>query len=797
MQISEAWLRELVNPAISSAELVAQLTMAGLEIDSITPVAAEFSGVVVGEVLEVEKHPDADKLRVCKVAVGEAELLQIVCGASNVRVGLKIPAALCGAVLPGDFKIKKSKLRGVESFGMLCSEKELGLAADAEGLMELAANAPVGTNIRDYLQLNDNILEVDLTPNRADCLSVEGLAREVAVLNQLDFTPVSFQNTPVSHQETLEIKVTAPEACPRYLGRLIKGVNPKAEVPLWMVEKLRRSGQRSLGVLVDVTNYVLLELGQPLHAFDAAKLDGGIHVRYPQNTPTFDAPLALLSGMSVSLQKHSDLLVIADDKKALALAGIMGGDYSAVSDMTTDVFLECAFFTPTAIAGKARSIGLHTDSSHRFERGVDPFLQQRAIERATQLIVEIAGGSVGVINEISHAATMPTRPAVILRKQRLAKILGIELADETITDIFQRLGMNVETSAEGWQVTPAGFRFDISIEADLIEEVARIVGYNNLPSTRLLLRSELGKAPEATLTLERVQDLLVDKGYQEAITYSFVDEEIQQLIAPNEEVVRLQNPISSELSVMRTTLWCGLLRAALYNTNRQQNRVRLFETGLRFVNVDGATKQEKMLAGLALGTVNAEQWGEKNRKVDFFDIKADIEALSSLVACEFTYTAAKHPALHPGQSAQIISADGEIIGWAGMLHPTLEKKLGFDYQVFLFELNQDLILKRQVPRFAPLSKFPSVRRDMALIVKENITAQEITDCIHACDEPTISKVMIFDIYRGTGIETGHKSVAVSLQLQNLTQTLTDSEIDAIFSRVLDTLTRTIGAKLRD
>lgn len=791
MQISEAWLRELVNPAISSAELVAQLTMAGLEIDSITPVAAEFSGVVVGEVLEMEKHPDADKLRVCKVAVGEAEPLQIVCGASNVRVGLKIPAALCGAVLPGDFKIKKSKLRGVESFGMLCSEKELGLADDAQGLMELAADAPVGTNIRDYLQLNDNVLEVDLTPNRADCLSVEGLAREVAVLNTLDWSPVSFANAQVSHQDTLEIKISAAEACPRYLGRLIKGVNPKAEVPLWMVEKLRRSGQRSLGILVDVTNYVLLELGQPLHAFDAAKLTGAITVRYGND----GEELPLLNDQTIKLDTES--LVIADDKQALALAGVMGGSATAVSDSTTDVFLECAFFTPALIAGKARKFGLHTDSSHRFERGVDPFLQHRAIERATQLIVDIAGGSVGVINEVTNTATVPSRAPVTLRKQRLAKILSVEFADETVSGIFQRLGMHVETVADGWQVTPPGFRFDISIEADLIEEVARIVGYNQLPSTRLLLRSELGKAPEATLTLERVQDLLVDKGYQEAITYSFVDEEIQQLIAPNETVVRLQNPISSELSVMRTSLWCGLLRAALYNTNRQQNRVRLFETGLRFINVDGETKQEKMLAGLALGSVNTEQWGEKTRKVDFFDMKADIEALSSLVACQFTYTAAKHPALHPGQSAKITNAAGETVGWMGMLHPTLEKKLGFDHQVFLFELNQDLILQRQVPRFAPLSKFPSVRRDMALIVNENISAQQIIDCIHACNETTIQKVMIFDIYRGQGIEANHKSVAVSLQLQNFTQTLTDSEIDAIFSRVLETLTRTIGAKLRD
>jgi phenylalanyl-tRNA synthetase beta chain len=791
MQISEAWLRSYVNPALSSSELVAQLTMAGLEIDAINPVAAEFSGVVVGEVMEVAPHPDADKLRVCKVAVGEAEPLQIVCGASNVRQGLKIPAALCGAVLPGDFKIKKSKLRGVESFGMLCSEKELGLAADAQGLMELANDAPVGSNIRDYLQLNDNLMEVDLTPNRADCLSVEGLAREVAVLNALSFAPVAFEIAPVAHQETLPITVTASEACPRYLGRLIKGVNAQAATPLWMQERLRRSGQRSLGILVDVTNYVLLELGQPLHAFDANLLTGTVSVRYAQA----GEKLALLNEQVIDLTAQT--LIIADDKQPLALAGIMGGSSTAVSDATTDVFLECAFFTPTAIAGKARHYGLHTDSSHRFERGVDPFLQPRAIERATQLIVEIAGGSVGVINDVVDNATLPSRAPVMLRKARLGKILGIELADTTVSGIFQRLGMQVETSAEGWLVTPPGFRFDIQIEADLIEEIARIVGYNNLPNSSLLMRSELGKAAEAILPLERVQDLLVDKGYQEAITYSFVDEEIQALIAPNQTVVRLQNPISSELSVMRTSLWCGLLRAALYNTNRQQNRVRLFETGLRFVVENGVTQQQKMLAGLALGSVNTEQWGEKTRKVDFFDVKADVEALSALIATPFCYTAAVHPALHPGQSAQISTACGETVGWIGMLHPTLEKQLGFDNPVFLFELAQEVILQRQVPHFSPLSKFPSVRRDMALIVKEEISVQQLIDCINSCQQPAIQKIMLFDIYRGTGIESGYKSVALSLLLQDFSQTLTDSQIDAIFSTVLDTLTRTTGAKLRD
>ncbi|WP_027149258.1 phenylalanine--tRNA ligase subunit beta [Methylobacter tundripaludum] len=791
MQISEAWLREYVNPAITTEQLVEQLTMAGLEVDSVTPAAAVFSGVVVGEVLAMEQHPDADRLRVCQVAVGEAEPLQIVCGASNVRVGLRIPAALIGAVLPGDFKIKRSKLRGVESFGMLCSEKELGLAADANGLMELAADAPVGVDIRDYLSLNDNIIEVDLTPNRADCLSVEGIAREVAVLNKMDWSATQVETAAVSYSDTLTISVAATDACPRYLGRLIKGVNPKAETPLWMQERLRRSGVRSLSAVVDVTNYVLIELGQPLHAFDAAKLTGGINVRYAQT----DESVALLNGQTIKLDNET--LVIADDKQALALAGVMGGSESAVSDDTQDVFLECAFFTPLSIAGKARNYGLHTDSSHRFERGVDPTLQERAIERATQLIIDIAGGSVGAITDVTTASTLPQRTAVLLRKQRLEKTLGIALADEQVVDIFQRLGMSVQTQPDGWSVTPPGCRFDIAIEADLIEEIARIVGYNNLPNSSLLMRSELGKATEAVLDLDRAKDLLVDLGYQEAITYSFVDEEIQQAVAPDDDVVRLKNPISSDLSVMRTTLWCGLLKAALHNTNRQQNRVRFFETGLRFVNKDDNMQQQKMLSGLALGSAYSEQWGIATRKVDFFDVKADVQALFSLTGADMQFVPAKHPALHPGQTAEILSQQGDKIGWLGMLHPTLEKQLGFDTQVFLFELDQDLLLNKQIPKFRPLSKYPSVRRDIALIVKEEVAVSEIINCIKGCAEQTLQDIVVFDIYRGKGVEEGSKSVALSLVIQDFSQTLTDSGIDAIFSGLLETLTTKISAKLRD
>jgi len=791
MQISEAWLRSYVNPEISTEILVEQLTMAGLEIDSVNPAAAKFSGVVVGQVISMHQHPDADRLRVCMVAVGEAEPLQIVCGASNVRVGLKIPAALCGAVLPGDFKIKKSKLRGEESFGMLCSEKELGLATDANGLMELADDAPVGVDIRDYLALNDTIIEVDLTPNRADCLCVEGLAREVAVLNKMDWLPTQVINAAISHQDVLTVSVEATDACPRYLGRLIKEVNAKAVTPLWMQERLRRSGLKSLGPLVDVTNYVMLELGQPLHVFDAEKLVGGITVRWANA----DESVALLNNQVIKLDNEA--LVIADAKQALALAGIMGGSDSAVNDETRSVFLECAYFASHAIAGKARRFGLHTDSSHRFERGVDATLQTRAIERATQLLIDIAGGGAGPITEVTTTAALPQREAVLLRRLRIEKTLGIALADEQVIDIFQRLGMAVQTQADGWQISPPGFRFDIAIEADLIEEIARIYGYNNLPSSSLLMRSELSTATEAVLDIDRVKDLLVDRGYQEAITYSFVDEDIQKAVAPETDVIRLKNPISSELAVMRTTLWCGLLKAALYNTNRQHNRVRLFESGLCFNKIDGETQQQKMLAGLVLGDAYSEQWGETSRKVDFFDIKADIQALFSLTGCEVQYVSAQQSALHPGQTAEIIASDGKKIGWLGMLHPNLEKQLEFDTPVFLFELDQNLVLNKQIPVFKALSKYPSVRRDLALIVKEDITASEIINCIKSSAETVLQEVIIFDIYRGKGVEEGSKSIALSLIMQDDTQTLTDSEIDVIVGRLLALLNNEKNAKLRD
>ena len=791
MQISEAWLREYINPSVSTAQLVAQLTMAGLEVDSVTPAGTIFSGVVVGEVLTTDKHPDADKLKICTVNVGQANPLQIVCGASNVKPGMKVPAALVGAVLPGDFKIKQSKLRGVESLGMLCSEKELGIAEVASGLMELPADAPVGSNIREYLGLDDNLIEIDLTPNRADCLSVEGIAREVALHNQMTWTPTVIKPAQVVHQETLTIEVIEKAACPRYLGRLIKGINPNAETPAWMVERLRRSGIRSLSAVVDVTNYVLIELGQPLHAFDADKLTGGIVVRKAKPSE----PLALLNGQTVELDDQA--LVIADHDKALAFAGVMGGNDTAVTDNTVNLFLECAFFAPKAIAGEARRFGLHTDSSHRFERGVDPTLQQRAIERATQLIVEIAGGSVGIINEVKDDSNLPERKPILLRRNRIESLLGVSLQDEEIQDIFVRLGLCVEQHPEGWHVTAPGFRFDITIEADLIEELARVHGYNNIPNHYPMLPAELGKATETKFDLNRIKDLLVDRGYQEAITYSFVDEAIQQTVAPTDHTIRITNPISADMSVMRSTLWCGLLKAAQHNLNRQQNRIRLFESGLRFVQENGNTIQQKMLAGLILGNANPEQWGEKSRKVDFFDLKSDLEAMFTVARRKMQYVAAQHPALHPGQTAQIQDISGEVVGIMGMLHPSLEKALEFETQLFLFELDQDLLLNKTKAQFTPLSKFPSVTRDLALIVKETVTADEIIACIKDSKETSIQEITLFDVYRGKGITEGHKSVAVSIMLQNYSQTLTDNEIDAIFNKLLQTLANNIGAKLRE
>lgn len=790
MRFSEKWLREWVNPSIGTHTLADQLTMAGLEVDAIEPVAAEFDQVVVGEVLELAPHPDADKLRVCQVAVGEAEPLQIVCGAPNVHVGMKAPTALVGARLPGGLKIKKAKLRGVASTGMLCSARELGLSDDAAGLMALPADAPVGEELRGYLQLEDVAIELGLTPNRGDCLSIVGVAREVAVLNRLDFAEPAPQPVPTSGRTERPVTLEAAGDCPHYVGRVIEGIDAAAPTPLWMQERLRRCGLRSLGPVVDVTNYVMLELGQPMHAFDLDRLQGGIVVRHARAGESIE----LLDGQTLSLEPGS--LVIADEGGPVALAGIMGGAASAVTDATRNIFLESAYFDPLAIAGRARGYGLHTDSSHRFERGVDPALQARAIERATRLILEIAGGTPGPI--VERGAPETVAEPVVLRHARIERVLGMALDAAGVEDILSRLGMRLESIDGGWQVRAPSFRFDIAREEDLIEELARIHGYQALPVTRPIASLGMGARPEGRVANRRVRELLVDRGYHEAVTYSFVSPELQTLVAPEQASLTLANPISADLAVMRTSLWAGLLAAVVHNVNRQQGRVRVFELGLTFTPQDTELAQTPRVAGAAYGYVYPEQWGVPQRRVDFFDVKADVEALLGTTgrAADFRFVAEPHPALHPGQSARILRGE-EPVGWMGGLHPAAEQHLGLAQPVVLFELDLGLFAQGRVPAFEPLSKFPAIRRDLAVIVDESVTARAVRECVRAAVPALFRHFELFDVYRGKGIDSGRKSLALGLTFQDLSRTLTDADVDEAMQRVITALQRQLEATLRE
>jgi phenylalanyl-tRNA synthetase beta chain len=792
MLVNEAWLKEFVDYSIPTNELTEKLTMAGLEVDSVEAAAAEFTGVLVGEVLSVQAHPNADKLRLCKVSIGQEEPLDIVCGASNVRTSLRIPVATVGAVLPGNFKIKPSKLRGEPSNGMLCSEEELGLADSADGLMELPSDAPIGTDIRDYLQLDDTIIEVDLTPNRADCLSVEGVAREISC-----FAKQPVKNKPAPKIETSindhkNVNVEATIDCPRYLGRVIKGLDRSAQTPIWMQEKLRRCGQRSLGPLVDVTNYVLLELGQPLHAFDLAKIDGDIVVRHAREKES----LTLLNEQQVELDES--VLVIADQHKALAFAGVMGGEASAVNDETTDIFLECAFFSPLSIAGKSRKFGLHTDSSHRFERGVDPELCYRALDRAIELLTDIAGGQVGPLTDASSTKTLPVNKAVPFRFQRVQRVLGIELDENTVEAYFDSLGMIVNKTASEWFVTAPSYRFDIAIEADLIEEVARLYGYDNLPQNELTVSGTLTAIEEQLQPLDRIKDLLVDLGYQEAVTYSFTDDSSLKLLTPQNDVYRLQNPISADLSVMRTTLWAGLLKAMDANIKRNEETIRFFETGLKFTVKDGQLVQEQMLSILATGLAQPEQWGESSRSIDFYDVKHDIEAILSLNGSlsDYQFKPAKHEALHPGQTAELINNSGEHVGYIGLLHPALEGEFNIKKPVYLVELKQSLIQTKQIPEFQAVSKYPAVRRDLALIVDEKFHVNEMVGYITK-QYTLVNEVIVFDIYQGKGVETGRKSVALGLILQDKSKTLVEQDVEELINELLANLNNLFNAQLRE
>ncbi|PLX63582.1 phenylalanine--tRNA ligase subunit beta [Sedimenticola selenatireducens] len=792
MKFSEAWLREWVNPAVTTTELADQLSMAGLEVDSVEPVAGEFEGVLVGEVLTREQHPNADKISLCTVNVGSDELLQIVCGAPNVAAGLRVPVAVIGAVLPGNFKIKRAKLRGVESQGMICSASELGMAASSDGILPLAADAPVGDDFRAYLSLNDKAIDVDLTPDRGDCLGLAGIAREVGVINRTPVTPPVMEPVPAVNDESFPVSLEAPGGCPRYLCRVVKNINPAAETPLWMQERLRRSDLRPISPVVDVTNYVMLELGQPMHGFDLAELEGGIRVRMADE----GEKLVLLDGQEITLR--SDTLVIADQARPVAIAGIMGGEHSGVNDNTRDILLESAFFAPTMITGKARSYGLHTDSSHRFERGVDPQLQRQAIERATQLLLEIAGGEPGPVSESADESHIEPRPEILLRRERVARVLGLEIDNDIISDILTRLEMRVEKVDEGWKVIAPSCRFDISIEEDLIEEVGRIYGYTRIPTRRSATATVMRAEPEVTFNLQRAKRLLVDRDYQEAITYSFISSEMHDLIDSGHDTVVLANPISSDMSIMRTTLWAGLLQTAMYNQSRQQARVRIFESGLRFIRQDDDIKQESMIAGLVSGAAQPEGWGTPARAVDFFDIKADLEALFALTGCadEFRFQAASHSALHPGQSAQIIRGD-KTVGWIGKLHPELEQKLDLTSGAYLFEIGLNHLLEGRLPVFSALSKYPSIRRDIAIVVDQKVGFDEIRQTIRESVPEILREILIFDVYTGEKVDSGRKSLALGLILQESSHTLTDEKVERVMAQIVAALVERYNAQLRD
>ncbi len=812
MKFSESWLREWVNPTLSSDELAHQITMAGLEVDGVDPVAGEFTNVIIGEVVECGPHPDADKLQVTKISLGnyssahveKGELVDIVCGAKNCRLGLKVAVATVGAVLPGDFKIKKAKLRGVVSNGMLCSESEIGLSDSSDGIMELALDAPIGIDLREYLDLDDVTIDVDLTANRGDCLGIKGLAREVGVLNSQSVTEIEVNPVAPTIDDVREINIEAGEACPHYLGRVIKGINPEAQTPLWMVEKLRRCGTRSIDPVVDITNYVLLELGHPMHAFDLAKIDGGINVRFANK----DEKLTLLDENEVTLNEKT--LVIADapangQGKALAIAGIFGGLDSGVTIQSTDIFLESAFFAPLAILGKARQYGLHTDASHRYERGIDPTLQQQAMERATQLLLDIVGGQAGPIVEAKSEENIPQPKNVTLRREKLDSRIGHHIKDTQVIEILTRLGFTVSEEDEGidkvWQVVVPAYRFDIKIEVDLIEEVARIYGYNNIPNIAPKASLKMVNKKEAKIDLVKLKRVLVNRDYQEAITYSFVDPKIQSLIHPNQDVMTLPHPISSEMSVMRLSLWTGLLQSVVYNQNRQQSRVRLFETGLRFVpdeNAENGVRQQNMIAGVISGNRANEHWDIEKAPTDFYDMKGDVEALLSLTAnaSAYEFSAAQVAALHPGQTAKI-TKNGQLVGYVGALHPELERKLGLNGRTLIFELLLTEIVDQKIPEACDISRFPANRRDLAVVVKEEIDAKKVLQLIEKVGGNYLIDLNLFDVYQGQGVEDGFKSLAIALVLQDTNKTLEEKDITDVIDRVVDSLKTELNASLRD
>lgn len=792
MKISEQWLREWIPLGLSTQALAERLTMAGLEVGAITPVAADLQQVVVGEILAVLPHPQADRLQVCRVNIGKRQVLDIVSGAANAAAGLKVPVALVGAVLPNGTAIQEAAIRGVASSGMLCSAAELGLMESAEGLLVLAPDARPGMALSTLLQLDDRQLEIDLTPNRGDCLSIAGVARELSALTRTRLRRPVIKPAVVRSKLRRQVALKAAQDCPHYTGRVIEGMDSGAVTPLWMVERLRRSGLRSLHPAVDVTNYVMLELGQPMHAFDLDKLSGDIQVRAARK----GEEVTLLNGSTVTLEAGS--VLIADAKGPLALAGIMGGLDSAVSATTTRVFLESAYFRPEAISLRARRLGLHTDSSHRFERGVDPALQRPALERVTALILAICGGRAGPLTEQKAATHLPRRTAIVLRQAQIARLLGVVIAPKAVRTILRGLGMAVVKTAAGWRVTPPSWRFDIQRECDLIEEVARVTGYENIPRHRPCLTLSMGTSPEGLIAEDRFRQILIDRDYQEAITYSFTDPVLQGLLFPEVEPIRLANPISADMAVMRTSLWPGLLQAVRYNQNRQQTRIRLFELGRRFVATPEGVREEPVLAGAVTGAPFSKQWGVVERPVDFYDVKGDVEVLlaASGQGGTLRFKPAAHPVLHAGQSAEIVGRDGAVWGVLGSVHPGLQAKLGLDRPVLVFELSLAALRGAKIPVFTQISKYPAIRRDLSLVVADTVPAQAILDSIALVIGNLLANLELFDEYRGEGIDSGRKSLALGLTLQHSSRTLKEEEVEAVITQVMTALSSDWGAQLR-
>lgn len=784
MQFSEAWLRSLVDPPSTTAELCHLVTMAGLEVESAEPVAPPFSHVVVAQILTAEKHPNADRLQVCTVDAGAAGPLTIVCGAANARPGLMTACAMIGAELPNDFKIKQAKVRGVESFGMLCSAKELGLADSAEGLLELPAEAPVGQNLRLYLDLDDHLITLKLTPNRGDCLSLEGIAREVAAISGQPLGPVDDAPVAATLAAVQPVAIEAADACPVYCGRVIRGIDARAATPAWMVRRLTRSGLRPIHPVVDVTNYVLLEMGQPMHAFNRTRVEGTIRVR----RAAAGEKLVLLNEATVKLTDAT--LVIADDRGPLALAGIMGGAASAVAADSADIFLEAAHFTPAALAGRARGYGLATDSSHRFERGVDPSLPARAMERATRLILDICGGEAGMTTVVGTG--LIERPPMRFRPSRARRLLGMDIPDTEMRAIFSRLRLEVTGNEADWLVRAPSFRFDLSLEVDLVEEIARIKGYDAIPATRPRAVAAMHPFPEGERRVDEFKTRLIDLGYQEVITYSFISAQHQESVAPGGVQIALMNPIASQMGVMRGSLLPGLLQTLRHNLNHGQERLRLFEMGRCFLGTEH-DRQPLRLAALAYGSAHPEQWGEATRATDFFDLKADLEALLWPRSVQFEI--GDHPAMHPGQCARL-ALDGQPIGWLGTLHPRLAQQFALSRAPVLFELDWEGLAKRELARYQGVCRFPAVRRDIAVVVEAGLAVGDILAAVRAQLPAVVAEFTLFDLYQGKGVEMGKKSLAFKMLLQDTEKTLTDLEIDAAVDSVVTFLSERFRAVLR-